>query len=151
VALNDLGMIYARQGMFDASLGVLSQAVQIDPANQRYRNNIAIVLIDAGRPDEAFGHLADVHGEAAAHYNLGYLLARRNMNDLAAGHLQQALAMNPQLAPARQLLDSLAASAGYVQQQTTSQPSPIAVGYPTDAAHVPDWQHDRSLRALPPL
>ncbi len=151
VALNDLGMIYARQGMSDASLGPLNQAIRLQPANQRYRNNIAIVLIDAGRPDEAFGHLAAVHGESTAHYNLGYLLARRNMNDQAVGHLQQALAMNPQLTPARQLLDSIAAQAGYGQQQAMPQPSPNVVGYPVNAASAPGWPQARSQRALPPL
>ncbi|MBI2479294.1 MAG: tetratricopeptide repeat protein [Planctomycetia bacterium] len=129
VALNDLGMIYAHQGMLDPALESLSQAVQLQPANQRYRNNIAIVLIDAGRPEQAFGHLAAVHGEATAHYNLAFLLARRNLNDQAVGHLQQALAMNPQLTPARQLLDSLAVPTGYAQQTRPQPPSNVS-GYP---------------------
>lgn len=151
VALNDLGMVYARHGMLDASLGALGQAVQLQPVNQRYRNNIAIVLIDAGRSDEALGHLAAVHGEATAHYNLGYLLARRNMKDQAVWHLHQALAMNSQLLPARQLLDSLGASARHVQQPSMPQTSPNVTGYVTNAAFEPNLPQDRSLRALPPL
>jgi len=150
VALNDLGMIYARQGMFDEALDALSQAAQLQPTNQRYRNNIAIVLIDAGRPDEAFGHLAAVHGDATAHYNLAYLLTRNNMNELAVRHLQQALAMNPQLAPARQLLDSLATLVGYVQQ-VIPQPSLDNVAYPANATSGPGLPQERSLRPLPPL
>ena len=150
VALNDLGMIYARQRMFEEALEPISQAVQLQPTNQRYRNNIAIVLIDAGRPDEAFGHLDAVHGEATAHYNLGYLLARRNMNDQAVGHLRQALTMNPQLTPARQLLDSLATSVGNFQQ-AEPQPSGHLIGYPQDAAFAPELPQHQSLRPLPPL
>jgi Tfp pilus assembly protein PilF len=150
VALNDLGMVYARQGMFDHALKSLSQAVQMQPTNQRYCNNIAIVLIDAGRSDEAFERLAVVHGEATAHYNLGYLLARRNMNDQAVGHLRQALTMNPRLSPARQLLDNLASSVAYVPP-AVAQPSPHVFGYPTNAALVPELPQNRSLRPLPPL
>ncbi|MEO8496099.1 MAG: tetratricopeptide repeat protein [Planctomycetota bacterium] len=151
VALNDLGMIYARQGMFDSALTALNRAVQLEPTNQRYRNNIAIVLIDAGRPDEAFGHLAVAHGEATAHYNLGYLLTQRKMNGQAVAHLQQALAVNPQMTPARQLLDSLAASALSVQQPAVPQPSHSVMGRPVNASYVPGLPQDRSLRPLPPL
>lgn len=150
VALNDLGMIYARQGMLDSAIESLSQSVQLQPENQRYRNNIAIVLIDAGRPDEAFGHLAAVHGEATSHYNLAFLLARRNMNDQAVGHLQQALAMNPQLTPARQLLDSLTVTAGYAQQ-TTRLPASNVSGAPTNPNFAPYSPPDTPRRPLPPL
>jgi Tfp pilus assembly protein PilF len=143
-------MTYARQGMLDSALESLGQSVQLQPANQRYRNNIAIVLVDAGKPDQAFEQLAAVHGEATAHYNLGFILARRNMNDQAVGHLQQALAMNPQLTPARQLLDSLAVPAGYAQQ-TVSQPAHSVSGYPTNPDFVPYSPPTTSRRPLPPL
>ena len=153
VALNDLGMIYARQGMLDAALASLSQAVQLQPSNQRYRNNIAIVLIDAGRTDQAFAQLAAVHGDATAHYNVAFLLTRRNMNDQAVGHLQQALAMNPQFAPARQLLDSLAAPAGYAQQ--AAPPSRDVSGYPVTGPSInPNFvpfSSQSPRRPLPPL
>ncbi|MBC8355509.1 MAG: tetratricopeptide repeat protein [Planctomycetes bacterium] len=150
VALNDLGMIYARQGMYDEALTPLNQAVLLQPANQRYCNNIAIVLLDADRTDEAFSHLAAVHGDATAHYNLGYLMSRRNRNSEAAGHLQQALAMNPRLTPARQLLDSLAAPAGYVQQGLPPVSRPV-YGYPTDANFTIVPHQTPTARPLPPL
>ena len=150
VTLNDLGMIYARQGMYEHALERISQAIQLQPANQRYRNNIAIALIDAGRFDEAFEHLAVVHGAATAHYNLGYLLSRRNMIDQAVGHLQHALTMNPQLTPARQLLSDLARSSGYRQPADAPRAS-NEFGYPTTAALVPESRQNQSLRPLPPL
>ncbi|HRX80143.1 MAG: tetratricopeptide repeat protein [Planctomycetaceae bacterium] len=155
VALNDLGMIYARQGMFDAATASLSQAVQLQPANLRYRNNIAIALIDAGQPEQAFGHLAAVHGEATAHYNLAFLLSRRNRNDQAVAHLQQALTLNPQLAPARQLLDSLAPPMEYAQQVAPQSPQQFS-GYPvsgqgSNAGFVPYSPQNPPRRPLPPL
>ncbi len=155
IALNDLGMIYARQGMYDLALDQLGQAVQLQPSNQRYRNNIAIVLIDAGRPEDAFGHLTAVHGDAAAHYNLGFLLSRRNMNNQAAGHLQQALALNPRLAPARQLLDTLAVQTPQAQQPLP-QPARNRSAYPVSGpATGPTFESPSapnfSTRPLPPF
>lgn len=150
VALNDLGMIYARQRMFDKALQALHQAVELQPTSQRYRNNIAIVLIDAGRPDEAFGHLAAVHGEATTHYNLGFLLARRNMHAAAIWHLQKSLALNPQATPARQLIDSLADAGGHASQ-TAAPPSFNVSGTPTSATLLPRSPQGSSQRPLPPL
>ncbi|MCA9120494.1 MAG: tetratricopeptide repeat protein [Planctomycetaceae bacterium] len=155
VALNDLGMIYARQGMFDSALDALSQAVQLQPSNLRYRNNIAIVLIDVGKPDQALGHLIAVHGEATAHYNLAFLLSRRNMNDQAIGHLQQALSKNPNLTPARQLLVSLTPAIDH-SQQTAPQPSNNNSGIPvsgglTNPHFVPYTAPSSPPRPLPPL
>lgn len=150
VALNDMGMIYARQGMFDQSLAALGKAVELDPTNQRYRNNIAIVLIDADRADDAHQQLSQVHGPATAHYNVGYLLARRNKNDQAAWHLQQALAMNPRLAPATQLLDTLSESTGYAQQ-AIPHGSQQQVGYPGQGNYLPASNRTPVTNPLPPL
>lgn len=161
IAMNDLGMIYARQGMFDNALVRLNQAVQLQPSNLRYRNNIAIVLIDAGKPDQAFGHLVAVHGEATAHYNLAFLLSRRNRNDQAVAHLQQALSKNPQLTPARELLDSLAPPIEYAHQTQPQQPAgnvssnslpsyPVS-GQSTNSSFVPYSTLDTPRRPLPPL
>jgi len=149
IASNDIGMMYARQGMYDAALQALARAVQLQPANQRYRNNIAIVLIDAGRLDDAFMHLAAVHGEAAAHYNLGYLLARRGANNQAMQQLRLAIQLNPYLAPANQLLTQLSETAN---QMPPSPPSHA----PVNGAIYPVNERVRDMPApamqpLPPI
>jgi hypothetical protein len=69
-----------------------------------YRNNLATVLVEAGRPNEAFAQLAATSEPAVAHYNLGYLLHQRGQSQPAADHLQRALLLNPSLSPASQLL-----------------------------------------------
>ena len=52
----------------------LRQAVKLEPKRKLYRNNLATVLVDMGRTDEAWDELSSVHTPAVAHYNLGYLL-----------------------------------------------------------------------------
>jgi len=108
LALNDLGMLYARHGMLQLATEAIGLAIQRQPMNQRYRNNMAIVLLDAGRTEEAFGHLATVHGEANAHYNLAFMLSQREMRSEAMYHLDRALVLNPQFSAARQLAQQLA-------------------------------------------
>jgi tetratricopeptide (TPR) repeat protein len=104
---NDLAMCHARHGKLDIALGTLPRAIRLEPQNKLYRNNLAVVLVDSGRPEEAFEQLAAVHGEAIAHYNLGYLLLERNSRDAAAAHFRRALELNPQLNAAQQLLQEL--------------------------------------------
>lgn len=147
VALNDLGMMNARQGRLAQAVEVVGAAVQLQPMNQRYRNNMATVLIDSGRVDEAFGHLAAVHGEASAHYNLGVLLSQRQMNAEAIHHVNQALTLNPHLQPARSLAEQLtAAPAGRAINQPAYQP----VSVPVPRAQ-PSMQRPAGTRPLPPL
>ncbi len=107
-ALNALGICYAKQGNLDAALAHLARASQLQPQNTRYKNNMANVLADAGRIDEAYASLVSVHGEAGAHYNLGYLLLQQGKRDEARRELQLALQANPYLEQAHKVLNSLA-------------------------------------------
>jgi tetratricopeptide (TPR) repeat protein len=151
IALNDLGMMYARQGRLPDAAAQLNRAIQLQPMNQRYRNNIAIVLIDAGRIDEAYGHLAAVHGEANAHYNLGFLLSERQLNADALQHLNQALALNPNLEPAHQLASQLAST---VAPNAPFDPryQPVSAGPPGNVNYHPQTTiPGPNTRPLPPL
>jgi superkiller protein 3 len=116
-ALNDLAMCNNRQQRWDAAVSLLQQAIQKDPGNPLYRNNLALVLIDAGRPVDAFNQMASVHGEAGAHYNLGYMLLDRGKRQEAEQHFARALELNPQLAQARQMLEYV--QLGQVAQQAS--------------------------------
>lgn len=121
-ALNDLGMLYARHGQFAHAAQVLEQAVAIQPTDQRYRNNLASVLVDVGNEQAALSHLTAVHGDAIAHYNLGYLLSQRQQNERAADHLRQALNLNPYFEPARTLLGNLQTTSARFQPASASMP-----------------------------
>jgi tetratricopeptide (TPR) repeat protein len=114
--MNNLGLCYAQSKRPDEAVSALGRAVQLQPKNALYRNNLATVLVDQGQKREAFMHLRAVHGDAAAYYNLGYLLNKKGETEAAAQHFAMALRLNPQLSQARQWLErlqpSVAASPG---------------------------------------
>ena len=103
-AFNDLAMCHNRQGKWDLAISNLQQAVQLDPGSALYRNNLALVLVDSGRPADALPQLVAVHGEAAAHYNLGYMLLDRNHQAEAEQHFMRALELDPELQQAQEML-----------------------------------------------
>jgi Tfp pilus assembly protein PilF len=105
-------MCHNRQAKWDTAVSNLQHAIQLDPANPLFRNNLAMVLVDAGRPAEALPQLSAVHGEAAAHYNLGYMLLDRKQTQQAEQHFTRALELNPQLKQAQQMLEYLHFGAG---------------------------------------
>ncbi len=104
---NSLGLCYARHGKLQPSIEMLQRAVELQPKVVLHRNNLATVLVDANRPDDAYKHLAAVHSEAIAHYNLGYLLSEHGEKDQATKHLKLALQADPLFAPARNLLSEI--------------------------------------------
>ena len=111
-AFNDLGLCLARQGNLKSSIKTLSRAVELRPRSELYRNNIAAVLVENNQPDHGMEHLAEVHGEAIAHYNIAYLLQKRGQMELAKDHFTLALKCDPSLEPARQMLTRMEPSAG---------------------------------------
>ena len=104
---NDLGLCHARQKQFQRATESLNKAIALQPGNPKYRNNMAAVLIELGRTDDAFKQLAAVNGEAVAHYNLAYLLEQKGQSGPAVQHLQQAIAKDPSLGPAHAMLAQL--------------------------------------------
>jgi len=101
---NDLGLCYARKRDLASAVATLHKAVEIESSKPSYRNNLATVLVEAGRTDEALRQLQSVHSPAAAHYNLAFLLNHRGQTDVARRHLQQALELDPGLTTARDML-----------------------------------------------
>lgn len=148
LVLNDMGLMYAQRAQTDAALDALRRAVEIQPSNQRYRNNLAGVLLDVNRGPEAFQLLAAGMGEADAHYNLGHLLAERGAKVAAVSQFEAALRRNPQMENARMMLASLQAPDATrplplpsTQETWRSQPaSPshqAANGYPVNSLGSP--------------
>jgi tetratricopeptide (TPR) repeat protein len=109
---NDLGLCLARMKQLEKSLGPLNRAVALNPQRTLYRNNVATVLVEMGRTDEAFEHLRAAHGESIAHYNVGYLLQQRGQSQSAAEHFARAATIDPSFAAARQWADQLGAQVG---------------------------------------
>jgi tetratricopeptide (TPR) repeat protein len=104
---NNLGLCYARQKRLDEAADAMNRAIQLDSQNPLFRNNIATVLVDLGRVDEAFGQLSAVHEDAAAHYNLGYLLNKKGQSLDALQHFHTALKSDPSMDVARQWAEHL--------------------------------------------
>ncbi len=108
---NDLGLCFHRQGRLSESAQTLRHAVDLQPERTLYRNNLATVLVDLDRHDEAFKELSATGSPAMAHYNLANLLHRKGDDTAAVDHFRQALAADPSMEPAQQWLAKLAPSA----------------------------------------
>jgi tetratricopeptide (TPR) repeat protein len=126
-AANDLALCYARQKRYDEAVTHLQKAVALQPNRPLYRNNLATVLVEQGRIGEAIVQLkATGQGDAAAHYNVGFLLAKRNQSAGALEQFQRALAIDPQFEPAKQWIASLSGVAQVTevaQQPAVTEPS----------------------------
>jgi tetratricopeptide (TPR) repeat protein len=126
---NNLGLCLARQSRYDEAVSAVGRAVQLEPKNPLYRNNMAAALIDQNRAQEAFLQLRQVYGDAAAHYNLGYLLNKKGQTQAAMQHFGMALTADPSMDAARRWLERL-------QRQTMQdQPSPESMMVGTKAAN----------------
>jgi Flp pilus assembly protein TadD len=115
VVLNDLGLFHARRSEFTPALDALQQAVRLAPQNVRYHNNLAGVLVQAGRPDEAVTTLQPVHGEAIANLNVGNFLYMHKDLDAAAVYFRRAQNLEPSLVAARDLLAHIDRSTARVE------------------------------------
>ncbi len=144
---NNFGMCLARQGRLDEAAAALSAAVQLAPKNTLYRNNFATVLVDAGKLREAFAQLRAVHGEAAAYYNMGYLLQKKGQTLAATQHFALALRADPSMTAARHWLDYLQKSAA--QARLPNHPAAGGVRITSDEA-TPRSVEEPSPRRLPP-
>lgn len=120
---NDLGLCLHRHGKLAEANAALRRAVALAPERKLYRNNLAALLVDQGQYDGAIEQLVAAHGQAAGHYNLGYLLSKKGDQTLALQHFQQAAMLDPSLTAARQWVAKLAPlSAGQAQLATNAVP-----------------------------
>jgi Tfp pilus assembly protein PilF len=134
---NDLAIHYFRLRMFRQSLAMLEHAIQLQPGDMKYRNNSATLLVEMRMPQEAFTQLLAVHDEAAAHYNLGFLMVKNGQTQQAAQQFALALQVNPSLVAARQWLDRLDGRA------ISMSPSAAAMIGPTQGPPNYRWQDTR--------
>lgn len=98
------GIILGRQKQYDAALGHLAQALELDSGNPEYCFQLAYHLDESGRRNEALPfyrkaiQLKPDYFEA--HYNLGLLVYRLGGVRESIPHFQAALTHNPALAEA---------------------------------------------------
>lgn len=141
---NNMGLCYARCKRYDQAVAAMARAVQLAPHNARYRNNIAAILVEQGRLDEAFAQLKEMHGEAAAYYNMGYLLNSKGRTDVATRYFSLALRADPSMTAAERWLQHLQRTA--TRQRLPQHPAAEGV-----KIIVPPPTEQPAPRRLPPI
>lgn len=107
---SELASSQQKSGRLTDAQASIQKAISIDPSTQRYRNNLAGILVAGGQSDEAVRELTQVFPPAVANYNVAYLHFMNKNNAAAQQHLQAALQADPNLQPARDLMNTLSAS-----------------------------------------
>jgi tetratricopeptide (TPR) repeat protein len=121
---NDLGLSYQRRGKLDQAAQSIAKAIELQPDKQLYRNNIAAIMVEMHRNDEALAQLTRAHGPAGAHYNLAILLHRSGSDREAQYHFAQAAQIDPSLLAAREWSRRLSQNLTSPAQVAADQRSP---------------------------
>jgi tetratricopeptide (TPR) repeat protein len=107
----ELGICHGRRKNWDVALQSMQMAARLDPENRRYVHGYGLGLARAQRYEESFAVLAKLEGHAQAHYDLARMMHHLDQNELSKEQLRLALAQNPELIAAEQLLAELEGSA----------------------------------------
>ncbi len=99
--LNDVACFHERQGNFAEAERLFRLALAAQPTHERAAVNLGITLAHQGRIQAAFDTFAKVVGPAAAHSNVGMLLAQQGRTSEALLALNEALRLNPALPQAQ--------------------------------------------------
>lgn len=122
---NELGSLLQRQGRPAEGLAAVEKAISMEPGSQRFRNNLASMLVAGGRSNEAVQQLAQVLPPAVASYNVAYLHFANQDFAGAQAHVQVALQADPNLKEARDLWAKLngspTAQAGIAAYESANQ------------------------------
>lgn len=148
---NDLGMCLGGQQKYSEAAATLARAVQLAPQRKLYRNNMALALVELRRYEEALTQLAAAHGEAVAHYNLGFMLSEKGELGPAQFHFQKALEKQPNFPEAQQWVDLLVARSRPCPNPVPSEtPWPVVERTPLPPRHdVAKVQQPPQLQATP--
>lgn len=104
---NELAVALQSQGMNAEAQSAVKKAIEQDPSNPRYRNNLAGMLVSSGRSDEAVRQLQELFPPAVANYNVAFLHYQNKNLAAAQQHLQSALKADPNLRLAQDLMARL--------------------------------------------
>lgn len=105
--LNDFGYFYYRRSNWKEAEEYFRKAVAQSPDNERAWVNLGLVLGEEGRYPECFEAFSKVLGPAAAHSNLGVILAAHQRPSEADAEFKQALRLKPDLPQPRAFLAHL--------------------------------------------
>lgn len=119
--LNDYGYFHLTQGDFAAAESHFRKAISFDENHQRAWMNLGITLAHQTRYQEAFDAFARVVGPAAAHSNVGAIMAKQGQVQQAKKAFQQALSLNRALRQPQAFLSYYA--------QHSSQPTATSASF----------------------
>ncbi|QDU39002.1 photosystem I assembly protein Ycf3 [Maioricimonas rarisocia] len=114
---NDYGYFLYSQGKLADAEQALRKALELQQDHPQAQVNLELVLAASDRYEEAFTQFEAAAGTAAAHHNIGMLLARTGRQERALVHLRKAVQRDPSLEGTRRLLATL--------EQTAPEESPI--------------------------
>jgi tetratricopeptide (TPR) repeat protein len=114
-ACMELGKLYAKSGDLNSAQQHLRKAVELQPNNKSYRQALAGAMLDAGDTNGSMAELAQSETPAMAQYQMAYLHFQRKNIPATQQHLTEALKIDPNLKPARDLLASIGGTANIDQ------------------------------------
>lgn len=107
-AFCDYGYALYLKNDLEAAALTLQDALAMDPNHQRSKNNLAMVLGQQGKFDEALVLFRQAVSEAEAHANLAYIYTQAGHGQKAIEHYSKALDLDPELTVAKKGLAQLA-------------------------------------------
>lgn len=107
---NDWGFYLASQARWSEAESAYRRAIELAPDHARAKTNLALALGEQREYDASFRLFEEVSGTAAAHRNIGVLLARHDRPDDARAALSRAIAADPSDKRATQLLAAVGTS-----------------------------------------
>lgn len=99
-----LAACQARRDAWSEAVGSLLTATELAPSRRDYQEMLGIALVRARRIDDGYAILAKAVGASQAHYRVAETLHQTKQADKCAHHLYLALAANPKLTAASDLL-----------------------------------------------
>ncbi len=119
----ELGRIHAKQESWNEAIASFQKASDINATDQVARYELGIAYARAGHMTEAVNHLNFAVGEAAAMYNVGFVLHEQNRPGEAATWFNRALAAHPDERTKSQAERMLARSGMHRSHRNVSQSS----------------------------
>ncbi len=101
---SDLGYAHILQGEFDIAEEFLRESLNLNPADMKSVNNLALAVGHQGRMDESYTIYRSVMSDAEAHANIGFVYSEQGNAEMAMRHYDIALDKDPSLKSAAEAL-----------------------------------------------
>lgn len=152
------GEHYAATGRWTDAIARYRSAVQLAPNEAIFRHQLAVALTRSGQFDEGLAMFQNLVSPAEAHYNVGRLLQQQGKLLEAEVQYQKAVAANPELDAAREMLVAVRRERGVplanLASSGTPAPAqaiqPVVAEKTTEEARPAVWQASSSLPAPAP-